>query len=101
MPRLMRGVVWLSEIRDEDRERVGAKAFSLAVLRRQGLPVPDGFVLPADAPVDEALAAYATLGGSVAVRSSSSAEDLEGSSFAGQYKTVLDVRGLDALASAV
>ncbi len=101
MPRLMGAVVWLSEIRDEDRGRVGAKAFSLAVLGRQGLPVPEGFVLPADAPVDAALAAYAKLGGEVAVRSSSSAEDLEESSFAGQYKTVLGVRGPEALAAAV
>jgi pyruvate,water dikinase len=97
----MRGVVWLSEIRDEDKERVGTKAFTLAALGRQGLPVPDGFVLPADVPVDEALSAYARLGGAVAVRSSSSAEDLEGSSFAGQYKTVLGVQGAAALASAV
>jgi rifampicin phosphotransferase len=101
MPRLMGAVLWLSEIRDEDRGRVGAKAYSLALLGRQGLPVPEGFVLPADAEVHEAFPAYARLGGDVAVRSSSTAEDLEESSFAGQYKTVLGVRGPEALAAAV
>src|SRR5512132_2721540 len=101
MPRLMGAVVWLSEIRDGDRGRVGAKAHSLAVLAREGLPVPDGFVLPAEADVSEAVAAYARLGGEVAVRSSSTAEDLDESSFAGQYRTVLGVRGEEALRSAV
>jgi|TARA_Y100000310_G_scaffold345763_1_gene469560 pyruvate,water dikinase len=37
----------------------------------------------------------------VAVRSSGTAEDLEGASFAGQYDTYLDVRGGDALLDAV
>ena len=37
----------------------------------------------------------------LAVRSSAVAEDLVGASFAGQYETVLDVRGLDALLAAV
>jgi pyruvate,water dikinase len=101
MPRLMGAVLWLSEIREEDRGRVGAKALSLAMLAREGLPVPEGFVLPADVPVDEALSAYARIGGDVAVRSSSTAEDLEDSSFAGQYRTVLGVRGSDALVVAV
>src|SRR5262245_45455732 len=102
MPRLMGGaVVWLSEIADADRGRVGAKAFALAALARQGLPVPEGFVLPAGATAEEAAAAYARLGGDVAVRSSSTAEDLDASSFAGQYRTVLGVRGEEALLSAV
>ena len=37
----------------------------------------------------------------VAVRSSGTAEDLEGASFAGQYDTFLDIRGKDALLDAV
>src|SRR5262245_29357598 len=94
-------VLWLDEIREGDRERVGGKAFVLAGLRRRGLPVPDGFVLPAGAPLADALAAYPRLGGAVAVRSSSSAEDLAEASFAGQYRTILDVAGEAALADAI
>jgi pyruvate,water dikinase len=46
--------------------------------------------------------AYAALGKpAVAVRSSATAEDLPGLSFAGQQETVLDVRGDDALLAAV
>jgi pyruvate,water dikinase len=92
-------VLWLDVVEDEDRPRVGAKAFTLARLRRLGLPVPDGFVLTAgpgalDGAREGALrAAYARLGGTVAVRSSSTLEDTEEASFAGQYRTVLDVSG--------
>jgi pyruvate,water dikinase len=47
-------------------------------------------------------AAYAALGGpAVAVRSSATAEDLPGASFAGQQDTFLDVRGPDAVLDAV
>ena len=61
-----------------------------------GCSLPDGLA-------DEILAAYAKLGAEayVAVRSSGTAEDLEGASFAGQYDTYLDVRGGDALLDAV
>jgi len=93
-------VLWLDAIEDRDRARVGAKAFTLARLRRRGFPVPDGFVLPAEAPLSAAEAAYARLGGAVAVRSSSTAEDTEEASFAGQYRTVLNVAGGPALVAA-
>ncbi|GAA5138159.1 PEP/pyruvate-binding domain-containing protein [Pseudonocardia adelaidensis] len=47
-------------------------------------------------------AAYAALGEpAVAVRSSATAEDLPGASFAGQQDTFLDVRGADAVVDAV
>jgi pyruvate,water dikinase len=94
-------VLWLDAIAETDRPRVGAKAFVLARLRQQGFPVPDGFVLPAATPVGAAAAAYARLGGAVAVRSSSTAEDTADASFAGQYRTVLGVVGEDALREAV
>ncbi len=97
----MSAVLWLDEIGEEDRGRVGRKASTLAALRRQGLPVPDGFVLPAEAADEDARAGYARLGGEVAVRSSSTAEDLEGASFAGQYRTVLGVCGDEAVLAAV
>ena len=59
--------------------------------------LPDGLIR-------EIIQAYEELGGNilyVAVRSSATAEDLVGSSFAGQYDTYLDVRGEDALLQAV
>jgi hypothetical protein len=59
----------------------------------------------ADVPVDvrdELLGAYTELGApAVAVRSSATAEDLPGASFAGQQDSFLDVRGPDALVAAV
>jgi len=55
--------------------------------------------------LQELAAVIEDLGGggarALAVRSSGVAEDLPGASFAGQYETVLDVRGADALADAV
>jgi rifampicin phosphotransferase len=88
--------IWLDEIGDADRLRVGGKAFVLARLRRSGLPVPDGFVLTADEVIDgdgEAAlrAAAERLGGPAAVRSSAALEDTAEASFAGQYLTLLDV----------
>jgi pyruvate,water dikinase len=57
-------------------------------------PVPDDVAA-------ELRAVRAVLGPAVAVRSSATAEDLEGASFAGQQDTFLDVRGDDALLAAV
>src|SRR2546428_1132387 len=89
-------LIWLDEIGDADRLRVGGKAFVLARLRRAGLPVPDGFVLTADEAIDGAhaavlAAAAARLGRAAAVRSSAALEDTAEASFAGQYRTLLDV----------
>jgi pyruvate,water dikinase len=89
-------VIWLDEIGDADRLRVGGKAFVLARLRRAGLPVPDGFVVTADEAIDGGgsaglRAAAARLGGTAAVRSSATLEDTAEASFAGQYRTLLDV----------
>ncbi|MGB3012975.1 MAG: PEP/pyruvate-binding domain-containing protein, partial [Mycobacterium sp.] len=84
---------------------VGGKAEGLAKLVRLGLRVPDAFVIvgatPGNLPEDLE-ARYAELGGeAVAVRSSALGEDSAEASFAGQYETILDVTGIDALRAAV
>ncbi len=86
-----------------DAGACGHKAATLAVLRNLGFDVPDGFVIPAgfQPSRDEVAAALARLGdGPVAVRSSGVAEDLPDASFAGQYDTVLNVRGAEAVLDA-
>ena len=122
-------ILKLSDMSRRDIIRVGVKAANLGELARAGFPVPEGFVLTIAAferfladnafrsdsapevvatghlPADVARAlsmAAADLGDiPLAVRSSGVAEDLSGASFAGQYVTVLDVRGVDALGEAV
>lgn len=122
-------VMWLRSIRLEDVGRVGAKAARLGQLVHGGFDVPDGFALTVDvlahflhhhglsvgsdaralheSPLPEDVsarlgAALTELGeGAVAVRSSGVEEDGAAASFAGQYETVLDVRGLEALEAAV
>src|SRR5262245_49290364 len=122
-------VVPLASVSRLDTARVGVKAANLGELARTGFLVPDGLVLTTEAferflaknalhsgsppeavtaaplpfEVQQALReASASVGeGSLAVRSSGVAEDLPGASFAGQYETVLDVRGPDALMAAV
>ena len=122
-------VIPLYDLRRVDVSRVGAKAANLGELAHAGFPVPDGFAVTTQAfdhfikvnaldethsletvanaelpsEIHEALrvAALKLNGAPLAVRSSGVAEDLEGASFAGQYETILDVRGYDALVDAV
>jgi rifampicin phosphotransferase len=112
---------WLDDPKDPngDLGALGGKAASLVRLMRAGLPVPSGFVILPDAfeSISEGSSvavhvspragehirqAYIDLSRrlgqddpAVAVRSSASAEDLPGASFAGQYDTYLGVRGAD------
>ncbi|WP_197288277.1 PEP/pyruvate-binding domain-containing protein [Nocardia sp. NRRL S-836] len=78
-----------------DLATAGGKGSALAELARAGLPVPAGFHVTTRAyrerSLDGVLAAFRDLGGPVAVRSSATAEDLPGLSFAGQHDTVLGV----------
>lgn len=108
-----------------DANLAGTKAANLSRLAARGFRVPAGFVVTTEAcdrimttagtsgraptgtdiPSEvwaEVLTHLAGLGGRpLAVRSSGSAEDLAGASYAGQYETVLGVEGLEALADAI
>jgi pyruvate,water dikinase len=120
----------LSAVTDEQLSTlVGSKAATLARLAKAGFEVPDGVVLTTAA--SRLAAEQAGIGGesdlsdvlqtalpeairrvlrqvaeqldgaALAVRSSAVEEDRPASSFAGQYETVLGVRGADELADAV
>lgn len=107
----------VTTLREATADTCGRKASALAVLLRAGLPVPDGFVVPfgayraaggdagfpAPTALRDALVRHlAELGDPpVAVRSSASDEDTPGTSAAGQYESVLAVRGAQAVAEAV
>ncbi|HZD57350.1 MAG TPA: PEP/pyruvate-binding domain-containing protein [Anaerolineales bacterium] len=122
-------VLPLGDLTRADASRVGAKAANLGELARAGFPVPHGFalttqafdhfvarngldesqprekVLTAEMPpeVEDALREVSREldGRPLAVRSSGVAEDLDEASFAGQYETILGVRGFEELANAV
>ena len=122
-------VLDLSRASREDIPRVGVKAANLGELLRAGFPVPEGCVVTTSAfrrfatenGLDDALensnegsfgippdvsSALSTILGRLgdvllAVRSSSLNEDLSTSSFAGQYETVLGVKGRGELEEAV
>jgi len=89
---------------------VGGKGAQLGAMVQAALPVPDGFCVTTHAyrggmtpELREKIARSYTAMGSpaVAVRSSATAEDLPGASFAGQQDTILNVSGADAVIEAV
>jgi rifampicin phosphotransferase len=102
-----------------DADLTGSKAASIASARRRGLPVIPGFVVTTRAheeylrvgrtltpaltrTLEEAWAEFADDGRRpVIVRSSSTVEDIEASSMAGRFRTVLDVRDRDGFLAAV
>ena len=94
---------------------VGGKAWQLARLRRFGLPVPDFLVIPAAcsrqrqagvpaellAALDAAIERRGWQGLALAVRSSAVGEDGSTASFAGIYRSCLNVLGREQLAAAI
>lgn len=104
----------LDQAAAEDGGEVGGKARGLAALAALGLPVPPALVVPAsvhaswvesgelgDELIGELWSAAGTLGEPLAVRSSAADEDSADRSAAGQYESVMDVRGQDGLAAAM
>ncbi len=86
------GLVSLDDPAAEASARTGNKAATLAMLRRAGFRVPPGVVVTADAALDTLAKVTDLLGaGPWAVRSSSSVEDGQERSFAGQFETILNV----------
>jgi phosphoenolpyruvate synthase/pyruvate phosphate dikinase len=101
VPAAIRTVIPLRELTRADHDLAGSKAANLGELAQAGFPVPDGFVV-LEAQDAEVLAAARVLGdGPLAVRSSGVAEDLTNASFAGQYETILNVRGSAELLEAI
>lgn len=108
-------IVRLGDERATDPASTGRKAALLARLHAAGFDVPDGFVLTTaataaiaatgrlPAAIERAIRAAMRRTGDVpfAVRSSGVAEDLPEASFAGQYETILDVRGPEAVQGAI
>jgi rifampicin phosphotransferase len=89
-------VIDLADVPADSMGLVGHKAARLAELVRSGFRVPGGVVVTTAAngiADDEVLGVMPSLGDDArfAVRSSAVAEDLDDASFAGQYRTELDV----------
>ena len=103
-----------------DAVTVGGKAWHLARLKQLGLPVPEGLVIPAGwrplhadeaippaippelaAALQKALATRGWLNQPLAVRSSAAGEDSVTASFAGIYRTCLNVCGIEQVQLAV
>lgn len=82
--------------------QVGAKSATLSQLRRQGYPVPPGWVLPpGDDPAPVVAALQPTGDRPLIVRSSAIGEDSETASAAGQYESIPNVTSQPALAQAI
>lgn len=107
-------VIDLDDDRALDPSTAGGKGAALARARRAGVHTLPAVVVTtaasdrydagtavADLPGIERALALVPGGAPLVVRSSSVVEDQAGSSRAGQFETVLDVRGLDALVRAV
>jgi pyruvate,water dikinase len=100
-------ILWLEDPAATSTRRTGGKAAALAALADR-LPIPPGFVVVGAVDPFAVELAYAELGERagqdeplVAVRSSAADEDGLESSFAGQHETILGIRGIDELLSAI
>jgi hypothetical protein len=105
---------YIFSLRDSKRQRIGKKASNLRLLAHKGFPIPltyvctwDAYVryVQGDARVIEELGAElaAKLDNKkwYAIRSSANLEDGLDLSFAGQFRSVLDVQGVEEILKAV
>ncbi len=106
-----------AEAADAGAAVCGGKGYQLGLLARYGFRVPDGGVLPAEAhrltgqraalpnsvrtSVCDFLERHGLIDVPVAVRSSATAEDSARASFAGIHRSLLNVRGIDAIEQAI
>lgn len=99
------GASVLIALSDATRATSGGKAAALAVLLAAGLPVPNGFVVTCDFPTGthkEVARELHRMGDPVvAVRSSAMSEDTERASAAGQYDSILAIRGVNEVCEAI
>lgn len=86
-------------LKDMNKDEIGAKAFYLYKLKEFGYLVPNFFVVPTSANIDKQVfknelfkALNGFNGDTYSVRSSATNEDGKAKSFAGQYKTFLNVK---------
>lgn len=85
---------------DGDRIAVGGKAVGLAALLRAGVTIPDTWVVPVGAePAAADLARLAAVAPRWAVRSSATVEDGAALSYAGMFRSELDVPATDVAAA--
>ncbi|MCC8930587.1 PEP/pyruvate-binding domain-containing protein [Rhodococcus sp. I2R] len=97
----------LTRLSEATRTDSGGKAAMLGALLREGLPVPDGFVVPTGTEIgrsrrDSVARELGRLGDPVvAVRSSATNEDTEDASAAGQYESIIGVQGADDVCQAI
>jgi len=150
MKQKLKVITWFNEVTKNDIPLVGGKGANLGEMVHAGIPVPNGFIVTADAyfeflettklvneirqclegldvddskqlqevsnliknkissspmpgdMINEIKEAYRKLGrGLVAIRSSATAEDLPGASFAGQQSTFLNIENEDKVVAAV
>ena len=105
----MRYIFSFKDIPEEVAAVCGGKGASLARLTKMGMPVPEGYVITANAfegeiipgAMGELEALISKLSGkhTYAVRSSALCEDGDNASFAGAYETVTDVRCEDIISA--